>query len=96
MNGTPFIQGGSAMDNREMTCSGSTVALAFLGGAAAGVVADLLLAPESGEETRRAVKGYARRMAEDVLTKAKEVRAALDEAGREAMKENKENNGYML
>ena len=50
------------------------------GGAVAGVVAGLLLAPKSGEETRRALKGYARKAEEEVLEKAKEARAALDEA----------------
>jgi len=67
------------MDNREMKCSGQAVALAFLGGAVAGVVAGLLLAPKPGEETRRALKGYARRTEEEVLEKAKEARVALDE-----------------
>ena len=67
------------MENREDTCSAQTVALAFLGGAVAGVVAGILLAPQSGEETRRALKGYARRAEEEVLEKAKEARAALDE-----------------
>jgi len=45
----------------------------------AGVVAGLLFAPKSGEETRRALKWYARRTEEEVLEKAKEARAALDE-----------------
>ena len=67
------------MDNRETQCSGPAVVLAFLGGAMAGVVAGLLLAPKSGEETRRELKGYARRAEEEVLEKAKEARAALDE-----------------
>ena len=67
------------MDNRETQCSGPAVVLAFLGGAMAGVVAGLLLAPKSGEETRLALKGYARRTEEEVLEKAKEARAALDE-----------------
>jgi gas vesicle protein len=67
------------MDNRETQCSGPAVVLAFLGGAMAGVVAGLLLAPKSGEETRRELKGYARRTEEEVLEKAKEARAALDE-----------------
>lgn len=35
--------------------------------------------PKSKEETRRAVKGCVRRTEEDVLEKAKEARAALDE-----------------
>jgi gas vesicle protein len=68
------------MDNQETKCSAPAVALAFLGGAVAGVVAGLLLAPKSGEETRRALKGYARKAEEEVLEKAKEARAALDEA----------------
>lgn len=67
------------MDNQETKCSGQAVVLAFLGGAAAGVVAGLLLAPKSGEETRRGLKGYARRAEEEALEKAKEARAALDE-----------------
>lgn len=67
------------MDNREAQCSGPAVVLAFLGGAMAGVVAGLLLAPKSGEETRRELKGYARRAEEEVLETAKEARAALDE-----------------
>ena len=67
------------MDNREIQCSGPAVVLAFLGGAMAGVVAGLLLAPKSGEETRRDLKGYARKAEEEVLEKAKEARAALDE-----------------
>jgi gas vesicle protein len=67
------------MDNQETTCSAPAVALAFLGGAVAGVVAGLLLAPKSGEETRRALKGYAKRAEEEVLERAKEARAALDE-----------------
>jgi gas vesicle protein len=67
------------MDNRQTQCSGSVVALAFLGGAVAGVAAGLLLAPKPGEVTRRALKGYVRRAEEEVLEKAKEVRAVLDE-----------------
>jgi gas vesicle protein len=46
----------------------------------AGVVAGLLLAPKSGVETRQVLKGYARRTEEEVLEKAKEARAALDES----------------
>ena len=68
------------MDNQETKCSGQAVALAFLGGAVAGVVAGLLLAPKSGEDTRRALKGYAKKAEEEVLEKAKEARVALDES----------------
>ncbi len=67
------------MNNQETTCVGPTVALAFLGGAIAGLVAGLLLAPKQGEETRRALKGYAKRAEEEFLGKAKEARVGLDE-----------------
>jgi len=67
------------MDNQETRCSAQAVALAFLGGAVAGVVAGLLLAPQSGEETRRGLRRYARRAEEEILERAKEARAALDE-----------------
>lgn len=67
------------MDNQETKGSAPAVALAFIGGAVAGVVAGLLLAPQSGEETRRDLKRYARRAEEEVLEKAREARAALDE-----------------
>lgn len=65
------------MDNQDSKCSSPAVALAFLGGPVAGVVAGLLLAPKPGEETRRALKGYAKRTEEEVLEMAKEARAAL-------------------
>jgi gas vesicle protein len=67
------------MDNREPQCSSPAVVLALLGGVVAGVVAGLLLAPKSGEETRRALRGYARKTEEEVLERAKEARTALDE-----------------
>jgi len=67
------------MESQETKCSGPAVALAFLTGAIAGVVAGILLAPKSGEETRRELKGYARRTEEEVIEKAREARAALDE-----------------
>jgi gas vesicle protein len=67
------------MDNQDSKYSSPAVALAFLGGAVAGVVVGLLLAPKSGEDTRRALKGYARRAEEEVLEKARETRVGLDE-----------------
>jgi gas vesicle protein len=67
------------MEQQDGRCSAQTVALAFLGGAIAGAIAGILLAPKSGEETRRVLKGYARKAEEEVIEKAKEARAALDE-----------------
>lgn len=46
--------------------SSAAVLLAFLSGAAVGAVAALLLAPQSGRESREQLRGYARR-AEDNL-----------------------------
>jgi gas vesicle protein len=76
---TLFTQGGTVMDNRETQYSAPAVVLALLGGAVVGVVAGLLFAPKSGEEARRALKGYARKTEEEVLERAKEARTALDE-----------------
>ncbi|MGB4066911.1 MAG: YtxH domain-containing protein [Nitrospira sp.] len=67
------------MPNQDAKCSPETVVLAFLGGAIGGMIAGILLAPKAGEETRRELKGYARKTEEEVIEKAKEARAALDE-----------------
>jgi gas vesicle protein len=73
------MEGGTAMPNQDARCSPETVILAFLGGAIGGMMAGILLAPKSGEETRRDISGYARRTEEEIIEKAKEARAALDE-----------------
>jgi gas vesicle protein len=80
------------MEERHAIRSAQAIALAFLGGAIAGAIAGVLLAPRSGEETRRAIKGYARRTEEDLLAKAAELRADLDEViarGKEFVEEKK-------
>jgi gas vesicle protein len=58
-------------------CSAFTVA--FISGAVLGAVAAVLLAPQSGETTRRAITGYARRTEEEVLEKANEIRSQMNE-----------------
>jgi gas vesicle protein len=68
------------MDNQHARCSGQALIFAFLSGAAAGVVAGILFAPKPGEQTRRELKAYARKTEEDLIEKAKETRAALDQA----------------
>jgi len=74
------------MADHDHECSGLGVSMAFISGAMLGAMAAILYAPHSGEETRRAIKGYARRTEEDVLEKAKEIRAdiaqTMDEAKR--------------
>ena len=65
---------------------GITAVVAFLGGAALGAIAALLLAPQSGRRTREQLRGYARK-AEDTI------REAASEAGQrfeEAVSEGKE------
>ena len=58
----------------------SSRVLAFLGGAVAGAIAGVLFAPKAGHETRRDLKGYARKTEKELIEKAKEARTALDEA----------------
>ncbi len=76
----------------ERGTSLGTVLLAFLSGAAVGAVAALLLAPQSGEESREQVRGYARRTEENLRELAGKAGETLDEAvekGREFVEENK-------
>ncbi len=71
----------------------SNVLVAFLVGAVAGGVAALLLAPASGEETRRKIKETLRRAkdkAAEELEQAKEYAASHKEAIKEAYQEGKE------
>ncbi|HEX6532475.1 MAG TPA: YtxH domain-containing protein [Nitrospira sp.] len=68
------------MYKQHANCSRQALFFAFLGGAAAGALAGILFAPKAGEQTRRELKAYARKTEEDLIEKAKEARAALDEA----------------
>ena len=60
--------------------SSGAVAFAFLAGAIIGVGAALLLAPQSGAETRKLLRNYAEQAEEEALEKAKEAKVALDKA----------------
>ncbi|MBI3809212.1 MAG: YtxH domain-containing protein [Nitrospirae bacterium] len=60
--------------------SSGAVAFAFLAGAIIGAGAALLLAPQSGEETRKLLKSYAEKAEEEALEKAKEAKATLEKA----------------
>jgi gas vesicle protein len=80
------------MERENAECSVPAIAFAFLGGAIVGAIAGILLAPKSGVETRRAIKGYADKTEEEIIEKAKEARAALDatiERGKHFMAEKK-------
>ena len=79
-----------AIDDRG--CSPGTVALAFLSGAVLGAVAALLLAPQSGRESREQLRGYARRAEDNLREAAGKAGEAVDQAmekGREFVKEKK-------
>lgn len=80
------------MERQNAECSGPAIGLAFLGGAIVGGIAGLLLAPKSGQETRRVIKDYTDKTEDEIIEKAKEVRAALDETierGKHYMAEKK-------
>lgn len=66
--------------------SAGGVLLAFLSGAALGAIAALLLAPQSGRESRERLRGYARQ-AEDNL---RELAGRAGEALEEVIDEGKE------
>ncbi len=69
-----------------------TVFLAMVTGALAGAVAALLLAPQSGEESRQQLRSYARRAEEgirDIGEKAGKEFERVVQAGRDIYEENK-------
>jgi gas vesicle protein len=66
--------------------------MAFLAGAAIGAVAALLLAPQSGRESREQVRRYAKRTQDnlkDLADKAGESWESALQRGREAIREQK-------
>lgn len=67
------------MERQNAECLAAPIALAFLGGALVGAIAAMLLAPKSGQETRRAIKDYTDKTEDEIIERAKEARAALDE-----------------
>ena len=78
--------------DRSQEVSGSAIALAFLSGAAVGAVAALLMAPQSGRESREQLKSYTRRAGENLreaTDKAGETWQTAMEKGREVVHEQK-------
>ena len=67
------------MNNEHGKYSGTALFLTFLGGAVVGAIAGILLTDRSGQETRGELEDYAKRKQKDLIKKAKEVRAALDD-----------------
>jgi gas vesicle protein len=68
------------MDNHSGKYSGKALFITFVAGAVVGAVAGILLTDRSGQETRWELEDYARRKQQDLIKKAREVRAALDDA----------------
>ena len=67
------------MNNDHGKYSGTALIFTFLGGAVVGAIAGILLTDRSGQETRWELEDYAKRKQKDLIKKAKEVRAALDD-----------------
>ena len=68
------------------------VGLAFLGGGLVGAAMALLLAPQSGRQSREQLRGYARRAEENIHELAETATQVLDqtvEKGREFIKDRK-------
>jgi len=59
--------------------SSTAVLLAFISGAALGAVAALLLAPQSGRDSREQLRGYARRAEDNLRDLAGQAGEAFDE-----------------
>lgn len=78
------------MADQHQGCSGVGVSIAFLSGAVIGAVAAILYTPKSGAETRTVLRGYVRRTEDEVLEKAKEIRADLSHTVEEAKRYLKE------
>ena len=73
-------------------CSLGAVGLAFVTGGLAGAAVALLLAPQSGRESREQLRGYARRAEGDVhelVNKATQVMDQAVDKGREFVQEKK-------
>ena len=74
----------------EKDSSSATVVLAFLSGAAIGAIAALVLAPQSGEQTQRQVRGFAKKAGKGLRNatgKAEGVWGDVIEQGREFLKD---------
>lgn len=72
--------------------SAKTMAFMFVGGAVLGAVAGVLLAPKSGEETRKEIKDYASKVKHEVVDAAQRTKAGIEaamEKGRALLSESK-------
>ena len=82
----------AADERNEGGLSAGTVLMAFLAGAAAGAVAALLLAPQSGRDSRKQLRSYARQTEENIRDLAERAGELWDDAvdkGKEFLEEKK-------
>ncbi len=80
------------MNENGRACGGMGIGLAFLGGLVVGGGVALLLAPRSGEETRRIIKDYTKKAEEEALDKLKEAQQAVEDTivrGKHSINEKK-------
>jgi len=68
------------MAGEDSGFSSGAVAFAFLTGAIIGAGAALLLAPQTGAETRRLLRDYAEKAEEEIRERLPEAKAMLDSA----------------
>src|SRR5437899_9138178 len=71
---------GHTMAAEDSGFSSGAVAFAFLAGAIIGAGAALLLAPQTGAETRRLLRDYAEKAEEEIRERLPEAKAFLDSA----------------
>ena len=72
--------------------SSGAVAFSFLSGALLGAGLAFLLTPQPGDETRRMIRGYAKKAEDDISGLAKDVRGNVDnvvEQGKDLLEEGK-------
>src|SRR6059036_3261943 len=71
---------GHPMAAEDSGFSSGAVAFAFLAGAIIGAGAALLLAPQTGAETRKLLRDYAEKAEEEIRERLPEAKAMLDSA----------------
>src|SRR5216684_7816989 len=84
---------GHPMAAEDSGFSSGAVAFAFLAGAIIGAGAALLLAPQTGAETRKLLRDYAEKAEEEIRERLPEAKAMLDSAiekGKDFIEKGKE------
>jgi len=80
------------MGHQDEGFSSGAVAFSFLSGALLGAGLAFLLTPQPGDETRRMIRGYAKKAEDDIYGLAKDARGNVDtvvEQGKDLLEEGK-------